>query len=133
MEKIAKTDEQWRAELSADEYAVLRQQATEAPFAGRYVDSKEPGVYRCAGCQAELFRSGDKFDSGSGWPSFTDPALAEAVELRPDTSHGMDRIEAVCARCGGHLGHVFDDGPVDKGGMRYCINGAALKLEAEEG
>ena len=131
MEKIVKSDAEWRAELSPEQYAVLREQATERPFTGRYVDAKEPGVYRCAGCGAELFRSDDKFDSGSGWPSFTDPALAEAVETRTDTSHGMVRTEAVCAKCGGHLGHVFDDGPADKGGLRYCINSCALELEAE--
>ena len=131
MEKIEKTEEQWREELSPDQYAVLRRQATEPPFSGKYVDSKEPGVYRCAGCGAELFRSGDKFDSGSGWPSFTDPALQDAVDLRRDLSHGMDRVEVVCARCGGHLGHVFDDGPADRGGMRYCINSCALELEPE--
>ena len=129
MEKIEKTDEQWRDELAPDRYAVLRRQATEPPFSGRYVDSKEPGVYRCAGCGAELFRSDDKFDSGSGWPSFTDPALQDAVELRRDLSHGMDRVEVVCSRCGGHLGHLFDDGPADRGGMRYCINSCALDLE----
>jgi peptide-methionine (R)-S-oxide reductase len=132
MDKIAKTEDQWREELSPDQYAVLRRQATEPPFAGKYVDTKEPGVYKCAGCQAELFRSDDKFDSGSGWPSFTDPALTDAVELRQDTSHGMVRTEAVCAKCGGHLGHVFDDGPRDRGGMRYCINSCALELDAGE-
>ncbi len=131
MEKIAKTDEQWRAELRPEQYAVLRQQATEPAFAGEYVDTEEPGVYTCAGCGAELFRSDDKFHSGSGWPSFTDPALADAVETRPDTSHGMTRTEVVCARCGGHLGHLFDDGPVDRGGLRYCINSCALDLDAE--
>jgi peptide-methionine (R)-S-oxide reductase len=133
MEKIEKTEEQWRAELSPDQYEVLRRQATEPAFTGRYVDSKEPGVYRCAGCGAELFRSDDKFDSRSGWPSFTDPALAEAVELRPDASHGMVRTEVVCNRCGGHLGHLFDDGPQDRGGMRYCINSCALDLDAGQG
>ena len=131
MEKIEKTDEQWRGELAPDQYAVLRRQATEPAFSGRYVDSKEPGVYRCAGCGAELFRSDDKFDSGSGWPSFTDPALQDAVELRRDLSHGMDRVEVVCSRCGGHLGHLFDDGPADRGGMRYCINSCALELDAK--
>ena len=129
MDKIAKTEDQWREELTPDQYAVLRRQATEAPFTGKYVDTKEPGVYKCAGCKTELFRSDDKFDSGSGWPSFTDPALADAVELRQDISHGMVRTEAVCAKCGGHLGHVFDDGPRDKGGMRYCINSCALELD----
>jgi len=129
MEKIAKSDEQWRAELGHEQYAVLRQQATEPPFTGRYVDTEEPGVYRCAGCGAELFRSDDKFHSGSGWPSFTDPAFAEAVETRRDISHGMVRTEVVCARCGGHLGHRFDDGPADRGGLRYCINSCALELD----
>ena len=131
MDKIAKTEDQWREELSPDQYAVLRQQATEAPFTGEYVDTETPGVYKCAGCGAELFRSDDKFHSGSGWPSFTDAAVADVVELRQDTSHGMVRTEAVCAKCGGHLGHVFDDGPRDKGGMRYCINSCALELDAQ--
>ena len=129
MDKIAKTDQQWREELTPDQYAVLRGQATEPPWTGKYVDSKEAGVYRCAGCGAELFRSDDKFDSGSGWPSFTDPALAESVETHTDTSHGMVRTEAVCAKCGGHLGHVFDDGPAEAGGQRFCINSCALDLD----
>jgi peptide-methionine (R)-S-oxide reductase len=127
-EKIEKTDEQWRAELTPAQYEVLRRQATEAPFAGQYVYSKEDGMYRCAGCGAELFSSDTKFESGTGWPSFTDPATSEAVELRPDNSHGMTRTEVVCARCGGHLGHVFDDGP-GANGLRYCINSCALDLE----
>jgi peptide-methionine (R)-S-oxide reductase len=127
MDKIAKTEDQWREELSPEQYAVLRQQATEAPFTGEYVDTETPGVYKCAGCGAELFRSGDKFHSGSGWPSFTDPALADAVDLRQDTSHGMIRTEAVCAKCGGHLGHVFDDGPQPTG-LRYCMNSGAMKF-----
>jgi peptide-methionine (R)-S-oxide reductase len=133
MEKIAKTDEQWHEELTPEQYAVLRRQATEPPFTGRYVDTEVPGVYRCAGCKAELFRSDAKFHSDCGWPSFTDPAVADAVEMRTDTTHGMVRTEVVCARCGGHLGHVFDDGPVDRGGARFCINSAALDLEAAEG
>jgi peptide-methionine (R)-S-oxide reductase len=128
MEKIAKTEEQWREELGAEQYAVLRRQATEPPFTGRYVDTKEPGVYRCAGCGAELFRSDDKFESGSGWPSFTDPALAESVELHEDLSHGMTRTEVTCARCGSHLGHVFPDGPAPTG-QRYCINSLSLDLD----
>ncbi|HEU4977073.1 MAG TPA: peptide-methionine (R)-S-oxide reductase MsrB [Baekduia sp.] len=131
MDKIAKTEDQWREELTPEQYAVLRRQATEPPFTGEYVDTTEPGVYKCAGCGAVLFRSGDKFHSGCGWPSFTDPALADAVETRVDTSHGMVRTEVLCAKCGGHLGHVFDDGPVDRGGLRYCINSAALDLERE--
>lgn len=130
MEKIVKSEEQWREELSPDRYAVLRRQATEPPFTGRYVHEKADGTYRCAGCGAQLFDSGTKFESGSGWPSFTEPAVAEAVELRSDTSHGMIRTEVVCARCGGHLGHVFDDGPAEAGGRRYCINSCALDLDA---
>ena len=131
MEKIIKSEDQWREELSPDAYATLRHQATEPPFTGRYVHEKATGLYRCGGCGAELFSSETKFDSGSGWPSFTEPAVAEAVELRTDRSHGMVRTEAVCARCGGHLGHVFDDGPADAGGQRFCINSSALELETE--
>src|ERR671933_2688318 len=122
MEKIAKTDEQWRDELTPEQYAVLRRQATEPPFTGKYVDSKEPGVYRCAGCGGELFRSDDKFDSGSGWPSFTDPVADSNVELHDDRSFFMRRTEVTCHACGGHLGHVFEDGPREAGGLRYCIN-----------
>ena len=133
MEKIEKTDEQWREELAPDQYEVLRRGATEPPFAGKYTHEKADGTYVCAGCGAELFTSETKFDSGSGWPSFTEPAVAEAVELKTDTSHGMVRTEVVCARCGGHLGHVFDDGPADKGGQRFCINSAALDLDGQQG
>ena len=132
MQKIEKTDAQWREELTPEQYAVLRRQATEAPFTGRYALTKDKGMFKCAGCGAELFSSDMKFDSGSGWPSFTEPAVAEAVELREDHSHGMNRTEVVCARCGGHLGHVFDDGPRDAGGMRYCINSCALDLDPEQ-
>ena len=132
MQKIEKTDAQWREELTPEQYAVLRRQATEPPFTGKYALTKDQGVFKCAGCGAELFSSDTKFDSGSGWPSFTEPAVAEAVELREDVSHGMVRTEVVCARCGGHLGHVFDDGPRDAGGMRYCINSCALDLESEQ-
>jgi peptide-methionine (R)-S-oxide reductase len=132
MQKIEKTDAQWREELTPEQYAVLRQQATEAPFTGRFALTKDKGMFKCAGCGAELFSSDTKFDSGSGWPSFTEPSVAEAVELRPDHSHGMSRTEVVCAACGGHLGHVFDDGPRDAGGMRYCINSCALNLESDQ-
>ena len=130
-EKVTKSDEEWRAELDPDAYAVLRTAATEAPFTGRYAMTKDAGMYRCAGCGAELFSSDTKFDSGSGWPSFTDPAVADAVELKEDRSHFMVRTEVTCARCGGHLGHLFDDGPSDRGGKRFCINSCALELDPE--
>ena len=130
MEKIVKSEEQWREELAPDQYAVLRKHATEPPFTGRYVHEKANGMYTCAGCGAELFSSDTKFDSGSGWPSFTEPAVAEAVELREDKSLFMRRTEVVCAKCGGHLGHVFDDGPAEAGGQRFCINSCALGLDA---
>ena len=125
----AKSDEQWREELDDGSYAILRQAATEPPFSGQYVDMKADGMYHCRGCGAELFSSGTKFDSGTGWPSFTDPVVNEAVELRQDTSHGMVRTEVVCSGCGGHLGHVFDDGPGESG-QRWCINSGALNFDA---
>jgi peptide-methionine (R)-S-oxide reductase len=131
MQKIEKTDAQWREELTEEQYATLRHQATEAPFTGKYALTHDNGMFKCAGCGAELFSSDTKFESGSGWPSFTEPAIADAVETREDRSHGMARTEVVCAHCGGHLGHLFDDGPRDAGGMRYCINSCALDLDAE--
>ena len=130
--EISKTDAEWRTELSPEQYHVLREAGTERAFTGRYWDCHDDGIYRCAGCGAELFDAGTKFESGSGWPSFTEPKLADAVELREDNSYGMRRTEAVCRRCGGHLGHVFDDGPRDKGGLRYCINSCSLDLEKAE-
>jgi peptide-methionine (R)-S-oxide reductase len=127
--KVTKPDEQWRADLTPEQYAVLRQAATERPFTGEYVDTETPGVYKCAGCGQELFASETKFHSGSGWPSFWDVIEDGRVELKRDVSHGMIRTEVVCSRCGGHLGHVFEDGPRDKTGLRYCINSVALNLE----
>jgi len=123
-----KTDAEWRAELSAEQYDVLRRKATERAFTGEYVDTKDPGVYRCAGCGAELFRSEAKFDSGSGWPSFVEPTALESVITETDTSYGMVRTEVMCGSCGGHLGHVFPDGPGPTG-QRYCINSCALDLK----
>ena len=128
MEKVEKSEEEWREQLTPEQYQVLRHQATERPFSGKYVENHDDGSYRCAGCGAVLFMSGTKFDSGSGWPSFTEPANNEAVELRPDHSHGMVRTEVVCKACGGHLGHVFDDGPAPAH-ERFCINSLALDFE----
>lgn len=129
-DRVTKTEAQWREELSPEQYQVLREAGTEPAFTGRYWDCHDDGMYRCAGCNAPLFSSGTKFESGTGWPSFTEPAVADAVELREDRSHGMVRTEAVCRRCGSHLGHVFPDGPGPTG-QRYCINSCSLELDPE--
>jgi peptide-methionine (R)-S-oxide reductase len=126
--KAAKTDEQWREELTPEQYEVLRRGGTEPPFSGEYAFSKEDGMYRCAACGHDLFSSETKFESGTGWPSFTEPAIAENVALLPDESHGMIRTEVRCRNCDSHLGHVFDDGP-GPSGQRFCINSAALDLQ----
>jgi peptide-methionine (R)-S-oxide reductase len=123
------TQDEWKKKLTPEQYHVLREQGTEPPFSGKYANEHAKGMYRCAACGQELFSSDTKFDSGTGWPSFTEPVNREYVELREDRSHGMRRVEVLCKKCGSHLGHVFDDGPADKGGKRYCINSLALNLE----
>lgn len=122
------TEEQWRVKLDPAQFAVLREGATEPAFTGKYWNEKRPGVYACAGCGSELFSSETKYDSGSGWPSFFTPLAEDRIVEKPDTSHGMVRTEILCASCGGHLGHVFPDGPQPTG-LRYCVNSASLELD----
>ncbi len=129
-EKVRKTDEEWRSELTPEQYRVLREKGTERAWTGKYNATKEEGVYRCAGCGAPLFHSDAKFESGTGWPSFYEPAGGDAVATEEDSSWLMRRTEVLCATCGGHLGHVFDDGPRPTG-LRYCINSAALELDPD--
>jgi peptide-methionine (R)-S-oxide reductase len=128
--KIEKTQEQWRQELTPEQYRILREKGTERAFSGEYDHVFDAGTYRCAGCGTELFRSDAKYDSGCGWPAFSEPAAEDAIDEETDTTLGMTRTEVLCAACGGHLGHVFPDGPHPTG-LRYCINSAALRLEEE--
>ena len=129
--KVTKTEEEWRAQLTPEQYRVAREKGTERPFTGEYYDSKEPGTYRCAACGNELFSSEAKYDSGCGWPSFTAPADEENVRTQLDTSHGMVRTEVLCSSCDSHLGHVFEDGPRPTG-LRYCINSVVLDLDKDK-
>ena len=131
-QKTVLTDAEWREKLTPEQYAVLRQAGTERAFTGKYEKNKAAGEYVCAGCGQPLFESEDKYDSGSGWPSFVRPADEGAVDEFRDAAHGMVRTEVVCSKCQGHLGHVFPDGPGDRGGMRYCINSAALDFRPED-
>jgi peptide-methionine (R)-S-oxide reductase len=131
--KVQKSEEEWKKILTPQQYEILRNRGTEPAFTGEYVDNHETGMYACAACGNELFDSGTKFESGSGWPSFYDVATKGNVILKDDNSHGMERTEVVCASCGSHLGHVFPDGPNDKTGLRYCINSCALNFKSNKG
>ncbi|MDL2341941.1 MAG: peptide-methionine (R)-S-oxide reductase MsrB [Patescibacteria group bacterium] len=127
-----KPNDYWKSKLTPEQYRVVREKGTETAFAGKYVDNHQDGTYRCVACGQELFASDTKFESGSGWPSFTDPVNKQHVALHEDSSHGMKRVEVTCNNCGAHLGHVFDDGPIDKGGQRFCINSVALDFTPKQ-
>jgi peptide-methionine (R)-S-oxide reductase len=131
-DEIRKSDEEWRKQLTPEQYHVAREKGTERAFTGAYWDNHKEGVYRCVGCGAQLFASGTKFDSGTGWPSFTQPMDDSNVEMEEDRSHGMRRIEVHCKKCGTHLGHVFPDGPSEAGGQRFCINSCSLNFEEKK-
>jgi peptide-methionine (R)-S-oxide reductase len=131
VEKVKKSDDEWKKELTPEQYHVMREKGTEPAFTGAYYKEKTPGVYKCASCGAELFSSDDKFESGTGWPSYTRPVDDKAIEEERDFSYGMVRTEVMCSKCGGHLGHLFPDGP-NPTGMRYCINSASLKLDPKK-
>lgn len=124
-----KTEDYWKQKLTPEQYRVVREKGTEVPFTGEYVDNHADGMYACVACGHQLFSSSTKFESGSGWPSFANPVNRQNVELNEDVSHGMRRVEVTCANCGAHLGHVFDDGPADMGGQRYCINSCSLNFD----
>jgi peptide-methionine (R)-S-oxide reductase len=129
--RVQKSDAEWRAQLTSEQYRITRRHGTEAPFTGPYLDEKDPGLYRCVCCDAPLFRSDAKFESGTGWPSFYEPVGPDAITELVDSSHGMRRIEILCSNCGAHLGHVFPDGP-DPAGLRYCTNGNSLEFDPDE-
>ena len=131
-DKVKKSDTEWRQQLTPEQYHVAREKGTERAFTGAYWDNKKEGVYRCIGCGEPLFSSATKFESGTGWPSFTEPMPGDNVEMEEDTSHGMRRIEVHCKKCGTHLGHVFPDGPREAGGQRFCINSCSLNFEEKK-
>ncbi|MEX2144853.1 MAG: peptide-methionine (R)-S-oxide reductase MsrB [Candidatus Spechtbacterales bacterium] len=130
--KNSNNNKKWKEKLTPEQYKIMREGGTEAPFTGEYLHTRDKGIYKCAACGNELFVSDTKFDSGTGWPSFTEPKNKLNVELRLDKSAAIERVEVVCKKCGAHLGHVFDDGPAEKGGKRYCINSACLKLQKQD-